>query len=206
MPIITGNDLAAYMGVNDTEDSTEFDLAADTACDVAVGWAGRSFDKTEIVDASARTYHADTSGYLMVHDFWSTTGLVVKTDDNDDGTYETTWTYGTDFALRPSNGLKRGRPWPYEEIIAVGLRRFPTMTNRAAVQVTAAWGWSSIPAPIRTATLIEGARLFRRKDSPEGILGGFEAFGPVRVSHFDDPDFVRPLSGYRRVARSVAIG
>ena len=41
--------------------------------------------------------------YLDVDDISVTTGLIVKLDDNDDGTYEKTLTLNTDFFLEPSN-------------------------------------------------------------------------------------------------------
>lgn len=54
------------------------------------------------------------------------------------------------------------------------------------VQVTARWGWPAVPDGVEEATLILASRLFKRKDSPEGILGSAE-WGVIRVSR-KDPD------------------
>lgn len=54
------------------------------------------------------------------------------------------------------------------------------------VQVTARWGWPAVPDGVQEATLIQASRLFKRKDSPEGVLGSAE-WGVVRLSK-RDPD------------------
>ncbi|MDX2921298.1 hypothetical protein PV370_25695, partial [Streptomyces sp. NE06-03C] len=56
----------------------------------------------------------------------------------------------------------------------------------AGVQVTARWGWPAVPDEIVQATLIQAARLYKRKDSPEGVTGSAE-WGVVRLSR-RDPD------------------
>ncbi len=67
-------------------------------------------------------------------------------------------------------------------------------------RVTARWGWPVMPDEITEATLIQAARLYRRKDSPEGVTGSAE-WGVVRLSR-RDPDvwaliehFIRPGFG-----------
>lgn len=54
------------------------------------------------------------------------------------------------------------------------------------VRVTARWGWPAVPDEVHEATLILAARLYKRKDSPEGVLGSSE-WGVVRLSR-RDPD------------------
>ena len=66
------------------------------------------------------------------------------------------------------------------------------------VEVTARWGWPSVPQAVVDATYIRAAAIVRRKDSPEGVLGGFDGGGAVRVSIFNDPDLVRLLRPYRK--------
>jgi hypothetical protein len=54
------------------------------------------------------------------------------------------------------------------------------------VRITAAYGWPAIPAEVTEAAKIQASRLYRRKDSPQGVLGNAE-WGVVRVSSID-PD------------------
>jgi hypothetical protein len=60
------------------------------------------------------------------------------------------------------------------------------LPSSGRLQVTALWGWPAVPDEIEQATALYAARLYRRKDSPQGVIGGGD-FGPVRVSRID-PD------------------
>ena len=203
MAIITTENLKSHLGIPDTTDDTTLGWAVDATNSAIVDYCGRTFDKTVTGSASARVFDRLDACEIEVDDFWETSVLVVKSDDDDDGTFETTWTINTDFILEPLNGLRYGQAWPYTTIRAVGSRRFPR-TLRPGVQVTAAWGWASVPAPVFEAALIKAARVWKRRKSPEGVLGGFAEFGPVRVSRSEDPDVAGLLDRYQR--RSVTFG
>lgn len=190
MSIISSSDLKSYLGITDTNDDTEIALAVAAASQAVTEWCGRTFDKTALNSETARVFRPFGQGYVKVDDFWDTTNLVVKTDDNDDGAFETTWTLDTDFILQPDNGLLHGQTWPYHAIVGLNTRVFPTWARRPAVQVTAAWGWAAIPDAVKYATLIWGGRLFKRRNSPEGVLNGFADFGIARVVS-GDPDVHR---------------
>ncbi|GAA2351750.1 phage gp6-like head-tail connector protein [Streptomyces carpaticus] len=82
-----------------------------------------------------------------------------------------------DVELWPLSALSRGRP------VTSLAGRWPAATR---IRVTARWGWPSVPADIAQATRIQAARLYRRKDSPEGVTGSAE-WGVVRLSR-RDPD------------------
>lgn len=62
------------------------------------------------------------------------------------------------------------------------------------VDITARWGWPVIPDAIVRASTILAARLYRRKDSPEGVLGSAE-WGLVRVGRVD-PDVAGLIAPY----------
>lgn len=71
-------------------------------------------------------------------------------------------------------------------------------TAGARVRVTAVWGWPAVPANIVTATEILARRLFKRKDSPGGVLGSQEWVTNLArkdpdvqelVQHFELPGF-----------------
>lgn len=203
MAIITTANLKAHLGISDSTDDGTLGWAVDATNSAIVEYCGRTFDKTATGSASARVFDRLDACTVEVDDFWETSVLVVETDDDDDGTFETTWTINTDFVLEPLNGRRYGQTWPYETLRAVGSRRFPLLA-RPAIQVTAAWGWTAMPAPVFEAALIKAARVWKRRKSPEGVLSGFAEFGPVRVSRSEDPDVVDLLDRYEH--RSVKFG
>lgn len=137
----------------------------------------RHFNRAATGVVSTKVYRPHTSGVLWVHDFLTATGLVVETDDDDDGTYETVWA-ATDFQAEPLNPEDG---FPYTKIRAVGIVRwFPFCKHRAAVRVTAEWGWAGVPAPVKQACLLLAAENFQLKDAPLGVAGMGE-FGVIRV-------------------------
>ncbi|MFD7428409.1 phage gp6-like head-tail connector protein [Streptomyces sp. NPDC059818] len=89
------------------------------------------------------------------------------------------WTDVTDYEPGPDNALVRGRP-----ITSLAVPGRWATSQR--VRVVARWGWPQVPDEIRQAALIQAARLYRRKDSPEGVAGSAE-WGVVRLSR-RDPD------------------
>jgi hypothetical protein len=133
----------------------------------------------------------------LIDDFHTLTGLVVKTDETDDGTFEETWT-SADYQLEPLNGIREGTTgWPWWMIRAVGdSRDFPVNEKkRATLEVTARWGWSAVPGPVKTACLIMAAETFKLATAPLGVAGMGE-FGIVRVR--DNRMATAKLEPYRR--------
>jgi hypothetical protein len=53
------------------------------------------------------------------------------------------------------------------------------------------------PSEVHTATLIQAARIYKRRGSPEGVAS-FGDFGPVAVSRLD-PDIEADLSPFLKV-------
>lgn len=191
-------ELKGFVGIPaaDTGDDTLLELAVETASRWIDHYTGRRF----WIDVAvvARTYTATTYNLLDVDPISTLTGLVVKTDDNDDGTYETTWTIGTDFRAAPANAAANGVPW--NQLVAIGSRTFPTATSRRfpGVEVTAKGGWPAAPpSDIKQACLLQSARLWKRKDAPFGVAGSAD-FGEMRLLSALDPTVTDLLSPYRR--------
>ena len=139
--------------------------------------------------ASARTYthagsgrfHFDRSLYsfvIAVDDIGSPTGITVEVGSTISGV----WSDVVGFSTYPENAISRGRP-----ITALIMPPFwvPSLWNWE-LRVTARWGWPTVPAQIGEASRMLAARLYRRKDSPQGVIGNAE-WGVARVSRFD-PD------------------
>ena len=195
----TLDDFKSYLfpggNAGDDEDMM-IEAAIESASRAIDSYCGRRFWSDTTV--SARAYDATDTVFLPVDDFSTTTGLIVQTDTGDNGTYDLTWTINTDYLAAPvvteSGGITGN---PYTAIRAVYVRRFPITGLRPRVQVTAKWGWASVPEPVAQACLIKAARIYRRAQTPEGFSAG-EAFGAVRVSSREDPDMVLLLGPYRR--------
>jgi len=154
-------------------------------------FCGRTFEPAGTV--SARVYQPSTNALTYTDDFFTTTGLIVKQDDSNDGTYGTTLTVTSDFIV-PGNAA------PFNIIRSVS-SPFPRyISDRPTVEVTAKWGYAeAVPDTVQQAALILAARLFQRRSSPLGVMAGVvNDFGPIRVSRVD-PDIQRLLSGYRRI-------
>lgn len=131
-----------------------------------------------------RCYRTDEGEALMVDDISSATGLAVALGSG------STYTTITDYETAPDNALVMGQPVT-ELIRTAGNWSGYGLTTR--VRVTARWGWPSVPDAIAEATKIQAARLYRRKDSPEGVLASAE-WGAVRMTRMD-PDveaLIRP--------------
>lgn len=141
--------------------------------------------------ATARTFNpryrvvaTDDGEKLLIDDIGSTTGLIVEVGSG------TSWSAITDYETAPDNALVQGDP-------VTGLLRprfYWQFTPFQRVRVTAHWGYPAIPDEIVEATLLLANRLYKRKDSPEGVLGSAE-WGPVRVSR-TDPDVLAMIESY----------
>jgi hypothetical protein len=180
--------LRSSMSISDAVD----DSLLQTALDAASAWVdrtcGRTFEKAGV--ATARTYFTK-GGTVWPDDIASTTGLVVQTGGP--SAYPATLALGTGFYLLPTNAVALNQP--YTEI--QGPYFIPSIYGYPTVQVTALWGWPSVPAEVTMATVLTAARLFKRKDSPEGVAG-FSDFGAIRIGR-TDPDIDRLLTPYKRL-------
>lgn len=196
---VTATQLKVPLKIVNANDDAWLAIVATGASRAVDRYCGRRFyvDST----TSERYYHAVGANLVVVDDFSTTTGLVVKTDDNDDGTAETTWA-ATDYEVSPRNGLRNGLPWAYTGLVAVEGRYFPT-GSRAMVAVTAKWGWPAVPDEVTQACYILGAELFKRKDAPFGVAD-FGEFGAVRIR--EDARLRALLQPFRRedVTRGIA--
>lgn len=185
----TLSELKSRLGISDTDEDTQLTNALSTASRwIESQFCRRQFNKT--TTASARLYYPTAPGLVEVHDFHTTTDLVVATDAGADGTFETTLT-ASQYELHPLNGIVDGEQgWPYSSIATVNTV-LPTWTGRASVQVTAQWGWTAVPAGVKEACLIIAQETFKLKDTYRGQAG----FGDMAMVVRRAPqalDYLRP--------------
>lgn len=201
MAIITADDLKTWLNLGDALDDTSLGIAAASACTWVKQTCGRSFEITTSGSESSRVFEPKTATLCITDDFSTTTNLVVKVDNGDDGVYETTLT-ASDYWAEPLNGIQDGLTVPYYRVRCDSWL-LPTCNRRPSVQVTARWGWTAVPDAVKQAALIEAARLFKRRTSPEGVLAGFQDFGASRIQQSADPDARALLNPYVRAETAL---
>jgi hypothetical protein len=188
---------ALRIGTADTLDDDLIDNCVGAASRLIDGYCNRKFWQS---GTAARVYQAEDSFYCSIDDI-AGTAITLKTSSQADGTFDITWSR-SDYQLEPLNGNLDGLEWSYDKIRAVGDYLFPTVNanygEQALVQVTAVFGWPSVPEPITQATIIQASRIFKRYDSPLGVAG-FGDLGAIRVSRFLDPDMAQLVEPYRRM-------
>lgn len=199
--LVTADDLKEILGISDTVDDNRLTLAADAATQIVQTYCDRHFVQQET--ASARVFTALSPWLLEVDDISTTTDLVIKTDEDGDGVFETTWA-ASDYQLEPLNGKLGGQNWPYTRIRAIGAREFPLEYGQAVVQITARWGWANpddaaeyLPHPVEQAAQIQAVSIFKSVDAPLGIAG-FGDIGIMRLRQAIHPVAAALLAPYRR--------
>ena len=188
-----------FLSISDSVDDTLLENMIEAASRSIDRIANRRFylDST----ASARQYRVSSPVILYTDDIGTTTGLIVQTDDDGDGVFETTLTLNTDYIMDPLTALSLGRPFTQITIVSTS-NTFPIFPGlfqnglRPGVQVTARFGWPSVPDDINQACLILTADLYKRKDSPGGILG-LGDLGAIRMSPLGR-DVTQIVRAYRK--------
>lgn len=201
-------ELAGVRGIPDSEDDTWLEAVINSAeekLDEWCGWGVGGFNQdTSATPRVFSTRHVSADGCLltMPAGFVSVTGLVIETDDNDDGTFETTWA-ASDYELLPVGNYFGGVDgFPFFQINAVGTKTFPTSTTRQGViRVTATWGWGSVPEAVRTAVKLRASALRERDTSLSGRdpitgfrAGGFDKDWPVELGKLRHPRKIVPFA------------
>ncbi|MFE7559665.1 phage gp6-like head-tail connector protein [Kitasatospora sp. NPDC057500] len=143
--------------------------------------AGRRFwldpaPVARILNPRGRTLDDADGGHLLTADIGTLDGLVVETGTTG------AWSTAPDIEPEPTDALDEGRP--VTSLLRLGAP-WPAGA-RQRVRVTARWGWPAVPDEVAQATLIQANRLFRRKDSPDGVAGSAE-WGVMRLGRVD-PD------------------
>ena len=196
-------DVAVRVGIEDFADDTTLEAAitsASRAMDLAYGqfWYDAG-------SASARVFRPSSQYYAWVDPFSTTTGLVIKTDDDDDGTYETTWT-SDEYELDQFGGdMANIMSSPYDTIRGIS-RYFPRYgQRRRTLQVTARWGWATVPQSVHEASKILAVDLWKRKDVAFGIQTGTVDFGGLRIGRDVMAQVQSLMQPFNRVDRTMGV-
>jgi len=181
----------ASLGIPSATTSEDTAIAAAIAAAESLidNYTGCTFETV----TEARTFLPRTASILDVDDIATLSGLVIKSDEDQDGTFETTLAIGTDF-------VAVGNASPWRKFTQVNQGWPLSIYGRPTVEVTATWGnATAVPDNIKQAALLMSCRLFQRKASPLGFqAGAISEFGPVRISR-QDPDVAALLHGVKLI-------
>jgi hypothetical protein len=177
--------------ITDNVDDSLLEMAIESASRVIDEYTNRIFYNA----GTAVRYYAPSDDFNVdIDDLISLTTLATMNDD--DQIYDTTWT-STDYQLEPLNGFADGIYQPYNHIRAVGDYTFLTLGGEATIKVTGVFGWNAVPIQVTQATVIQASRIYKRLDSPLGIISG--ELGSMRVGARIDPDVAQLVDSLRRI-------
>lgn len=166
-------------GVQSTVDDAIFESVIEAVSRWLDEETARFYYKTT---SQVRYFTAEWGDWLVIPDLVTLTAL--KTDDDGDRVYETTWT-ATDYDLEPYNAALDNKPYTQIRVSPNGNYSFPT--TRKGTEITGLWGWPAVPKMASEATLLLATRLYKRKDAPFGVIGSAE-LGQLQVIARTDPD------------------
>lgn len=165
----SSTELATYTRITDGFDAVQMQAAVTSASRAVDYYCKRQFG---VLAAPAPRYYTPwwdrykQAWVCDTEDLMTTVGMVVAVDD---GTQTYPWTVSTGYALRPANAAAESEPWTALHFLH-GADFMPAGFD-AEIKITAKWGWTAVPDPVKSATLMQASRFLTRRDSPYGVAG-----------------------------------
>lgn len=178
---VTAEGLRSYLRIDDSADDVFLALWATTVSRNIDSFCGRQFGRVAMVEAReyATVYDRHLGCYIAtIDDVQSVASMIVLDPDAVEI---------DDYTLEPVNASQKGRP--YERIAT---------TVAGPLTISALWGWTDVPAAVKTGAYLQAARLAARRDSPFGIAGSPSEQGEIRLLAQLDPDFRTALKPFVR--------
>ena len=193
MSYATLAEFKAAVGITDSTDDGALqsvldatDTLIDLYCDRKTGFGTAS---------ETRFYTAEDYEYVLTDDLVSVTTL--QTDDDANGTYETTWTAGTDYVLAPRNAALDGFPYTEIDTSVTWPRNFPKDVY-LGVRVVGVFGFPAVPAAVKQAEIIQAGAVWNSRTAPFGVIGSADLGGILRMSRALHPEAALILEPYRK--------
>jgi hypothetical protein len=187
------SEFKAAVGITDTTDDGALqsvldatDTLIDLYCDRKTGFGTAT---------ETRYYTAEDYEYVLTDDLVSVTTL--QTDDDANGTYETTWTVGTDYVLAPRNAALDGFPYTEIDTSVTWPRNFPKDVY-LGVKVVGVFGFPAVPAAVKQAEIIQAGAVWNSRTAPFGVIGSADLGGILRMSRALHPEAALILEPYRK--------
>jgi hypothetical protein len=187
----TLSQVKAAIGIADGFDDSLLEMAIESASRQIDSYTERYFYNA----GTAVKIFAPIDNYVCPTEDFITLSKVETSEDGD--TFDTEWA-SDDWQQEPLNGRAGGLVTSFTQIRAVKDYYFPYVNGEATVRITGTWGWSAVPIAITQATVILASRIFKRLDSPLGIISG--ELGSMRIGFRLDPDVQHLIDPYRRIA------
>lgn len=199
MSYVTLSELKAALQITDSADDTALQAVLDATDQLINNYCDRPTGF--IASSQTRYYTAERGDYCLIDDLVSLSSL--ETDDNGDGTYETSWS-ASDYILAPRNASANGQPYTEIDISNNGSKAFPT--GYLGVKVIGSFGYkaSSAPAAVKSAALIQAGSVWFARTAPSGAVGGADLGGIIRLARALHPEAQVLLEPYRK-RNSLAI-
>jgi hypothetical protein len=193
MSYATLAELKSSLAITDSTDDAPLQSCLDAAdqlinnyVDTKVGFG--------VTSSQTRYYTAERYDFVLTDPIVTVTALA--TDIDGTGNYTQTWS-ANDYVLAPRNAALNSRP--YTEIdtspFSNAVLNFPT--GYLEVKVTGTFGWPSVPAAVKQASLIQAGAIFASRTAPFGAVGGEALGGVIRMSAALHPEARALLDAYR---------
>lgn len=186
---VTSAELKAYVRIDDTVDDAQLALAVTAASRAVDEHCNRQFGKVSAPEARTYTAYWDRERgryAVKIDDLMTEVGLTIAVDAG----------AITGYSLKPSNAAQKSEPWTL--LLVDSDSAVTPTTDEDAVTVTATWGWTSVPTPVKQAVLLQGSRFFTRRQAPFGVAGSPELGSELRLLAKVDPDVAVTLTPFRR--------
>jgi hypothetical protein len=178
---ISSSDLKTTLGITVATYDTDIATAVAAASRGIDGATNRRF-WADTGTANVRYYQgSETSRTLTIDDLVSVTELA--TDTSGDNTFADVLVNNTDFTLEPLNAAAENPARPYTLVrLHVGSSAYWPIYPRS-VRITGKFGWPAVPSEIVRATTILATKLFKRQESPFGIVtAGVDDITAMRIA------------------------
>jgi hypothetical protein len=187
--------IKAATKITDNIDDSLLEMAVESAsrmidaeCDrnfYSAGTATRDFVPND-------SYTVDTDDLTSI--------VSVKLDDAGELTFPITIA-ATDYQTEPVNQKVSGNPFPITRLRMIGDYLLPIWGKQATVRIEGVYGFTPAPIQVTQATVIQASRIFKRLDSPLGVLGFGAEGGAIRVGKVD-PDVAMLIRPFKKIAAS----
>jgi hypothetical protein len=191
----TTAELKSFLRITDTVDDTQLGFvvtAASRAIDVE---CNRQFGIVAAAEQRFYTGRWDKQRcrwIIEIDDLMSTANFAAIIVDSEGVTVGTI----DDYVLEPRNAAAAGKPWT--QIAVRPNAQFKPTGVVDEVAVTALWGWTAVPTPVKQASLLQSSRFHARRDSPFGVAGSPDQGSELRLLNRLDVDVSVSLRDFRR--------